>query len=111
MIAGGIKYKEQRFNPVATGVSSVLFFIAIIGAFSPSIFYKAFGGYTQRCEGCVEVEVNGTITTTCIQCHYYQVDMDKDPLFVNVCIYRVRAFLFWKCCGVFILLFGRWLLK
>lgn len=33
MIAGGIKYKEQRFNPIATGVGSLLFFVAIIGKF------------------------------------------------------------------------------
>lgn len=123
MIAGGIKYKEQRFNPVATGVGSLLFFVAIIGkstflktypyakknpssrfffsrgfgvkifqfsniflgAFTPSIFYKAFGGYKQRCVGCVEVDDgNGNITTTCSQCHYYQVEMDKDPLFTEV---------------------------
>lgn len=30
-LAGGIKYKEQRFSPAVAGVSSVLLIIAIIG--------------------------------------------------------------------------------
>eukprot|EP01126_Amoeba_proteus_P036514 TRINITY_DN3728_c0_g1_i1.p1 TRINITY_DN3728_c0_g1~~TRINITY_DN3728_c0_g1_i1.p1 ORF type:complete len:663 (-),score=117.89 TRINITY_DN3728_c0_g1_i1:1323-3311(-) len=85
MIAGGIKYKQQKFNTTATGVSSVLFFVAIIGAFFPSIFYKAFGGYQQVCTGCV---VNGS-SHTCEQCHYVQTGMDKDPLFTDGVLYLI----------------------
>jgi uncharacterized membrane protein YccF (DUF307 family) len=39
MLAGGIKYKEQRFSPAVAGVSSVLLVISVIGsAFSPLSF-------------------------------------------------------------------------
>lgn len=31
MIAGGFKYSEQKFNPRAAGVGSLLLFIAIVG--------------------------------------------------------------------------------
>jgi len=31
MVAGGLKYKEQRFNPASAGVSSVLLLISVIG--------------------------------------------------------------------------------
>jgi len=33
MIAGGIKYKEQRFSPAVAGVSSVLLIVSVIGNF------------------------------------------------------------------------------
>ena len=32
MIAGGIKYKEQRFSPAVAGVSSVLLLVSVIGS-------------------------------------------------------------------------------
>ena len=35
MIAGGIKYKEQRFSPAVAGVSSVLLLVSVIGTSSP----------------------------------------------------------------------------
>lgn len=31
MVAGGVKFKNQRFNATAAGVSSVLLIVAIIG--------------------------------------------------------------------------------
>jgi hypothetical protein len=31
MVAGGLKYKEQHFNPAAAGVTSVLLLISVIG--------------------------------------------------------------------------------
>jgi len=81
MIAGGLKYKEQRFNPSGTGVGSLLFFMAIVGAFSPSIFYKAFGGYHEVCVNC-----SWTNETTkeweCLQCYQVQ-EPDTDPIFVD----------------------------
>jgi Ca2+:H+ antiporter len=52
MIAGGIKYKEQKFNPVAAGASSLLLFIAVVGIFSPTIWYQVYGGYNQSCNQC-----------------------------------------------------------
>jgi Ca2+/H+ antiporter len=30
---GGLKYKEQKFNPVAAGVSSVMLIVSVAGEF------------------------------------------------------------------------------
>ncbi len=38
MFAGGLKFKEQRFNPVAAGVSSSLLIIAFAGVALPAIY-------------------------------------------------------------------------
>lgn len=38
MFAGGLKYKEQRFNPVAAGVSASLLIIAFAGVSLPALY-------------------------------------------------------------------------
>jgi Ca2+:H+ antiporter len=38
MIAGGLKYTEQRFNPLAAGVSASLLFIAVAGVSLPALY-------------------------------------------------------------------------
>ena len=63
MIAGGIKWKEQKFNPVAAGASSLLLFIAVVGMFSPTIWYQVYGGYNQSCNECQLVWGSVPITT------------------------------------------------
>eukprot|EP01125_Pyxidicula_operculata_P013873 TRINITY_DN459_c1_g1_i1.p1 TRINITY_DN459_c1_g1~~TRINITY_DN459_c1_g1_i1.p1 ORF type:complete len:723 (-),score=152.84 TRINITY_DN459_c1_g1_i1:166-2166(-) len=83
MIVGGIKYKEQHFNAKAAGVSSILLFIAIIGAFSPTIFYHVFGRYSQKCTNCITTfdDVTNTTQMVCSDCHYFQDNVDHDPAF------------------------------
>ena len=63
MVFGGIKYKDQKFNPVAAGASSLLLFIAVVGIFSPTIWYQVYGGYNQSCNQCqlVWATINGTM--------------------------------------------------
>jgi Ca2+:H+ antiporter len=61
MIAGGIKWKEQKFNPVAAGASSLLLFIAVVGIFSPTIWYQVYGGYNQSCNQCQLVWGNSSL--------------------------------------------------
>lgn len=53
MLAGGIKYRQQRFSSAAAGVSIVLLFVSLIGAFIPTIFYNLFGARTLACQECV----------------------------------------------------------
>jgi Ca2+:H+ antiporter len=48
MIFGGLKHKEQRFNPITAGVSSILLITSIIGAFTPTIFHSTFGQYGNK---------------------------------------------------------------
>jgi len=72
MIAGGIRYHEQKFNPTAATVSSLLLFVAIIGAFTPTIWYHVFGVYGLDCHTCLmenftDSDGNGT-RMICFDC-------------------------------------------
>lgn len=85
MIIGGIKYSNQRFNPKAASVSSILLFVAIIGAFSPTIFYHSFGSYTQTCDTCTfNIDENNVSKVNCINCHYVQDEEATDQLYSKV---------------------------
>ncbi|KAL9656640.1 hypothetical protein ABK040_002911 [Willaertia magna] len=53
MLVGGIKYKQQYFNRHSAGVSSILLFIAVLGAFTPAVFYQLFGANTLQCGQCL----------------------------------------------------------
>jgi Ca2+:H+ antiporter len=52
MIIGGIRHKEQKFNRVSAGVSSLLLFVALIGVFTPTLFQRVYGGYELKCSAC-----------------------------------------------------------
>jgi Ca2+:H+ antiporter len=43
MCFGAIKRKTQRFNVKSAGVTSTMMLFAIIGAFSPTLFYQIYG--------------------------------------------------------------------
>eukprot|EP01125_Pyxidicula_operculata_P022220 TRINITY_DN896_c0_g1_i3.p1 TRINITY_DN896_c0_g1~~TRINITY_DN896_c0_g1_i3.p1 ORF type:complete len:327 (-),score=74.72 TRINITY_DN896_c0_g1_i3:73-1053(-) len=97
MIAGGIKYKQQKFNQISTGVSSIMLFIAVVGMFSPTIFYHAFGRYEQNCDSCDFMNYGDDNVThvICIGCHYSQQSWQSDPLFskVRILMYFTAALL------------------
>ncbi|ELR13423.1 uncharacterized protein ACA1_244530 [Acanthamoeba castellanii str. Neff] len=95
MIAGGLKYHEQRFSSRAAGVSSVLLIVSIIGVFGPTMYWQVNGDTTFSCDVCVPKD-NSTIPLACTQCHTSPVDFYKDPLFQNTAqplIYAVAAIL------------------
>lgn len=79
MIAGGLRFKSLKFNTQAAGVGSLLFYVAIIGAFTPTIFYTAFNGYKQQCFNCTDYLINGSTETICDRCYYLPIS--HDPLF------------------------------
>eukprot|EP01132_Coremiostelium_polycephalum_P002081 gene2081-2567_t len=91
MIIGGIKHKEQRFNPAVMGVSTVLLMIAVVGAFAPTLFYKVYGRYTLACSDCIEDQ--GTIN--CSNCGYIQKNLDDDPVYTT----KART-LMYICSGI-----------
>lgn len=89
-IAGGLKYHNQNFNPVAAGVGSILLFISIVGAFTPTVFYHSFGQFSQACSMCVfnminstEDGKNGSAAVICHNCHASQssASIHQDPLY------------------------------
>jgi len=43
MLAGGLKYKEQRFNKDAAGLSSTMLIIAVVGLAMPSLYNMVVG--------------------------------------------------------------------
>jgi len=91
MIVGGIKHKEQRFNPAIMGVSNVLLLIAVIGAFFPTLFYKIYGNYSLSCSACVTE--NGTMN--CGSCAYVQGNLNDDPIYTQ----KART-LMYICAGI-----------
>src|SRR6478672_11137416 len=42
-LLGGLRFKEQRFNPVATRAYSTMMFVAAVSMTVPSAFNRAFG--------------------------------------------------------------------
>lgn len=52
MLVGGLKRKEQRFNVKSAGVTGTLMIMALIGAFTPTLFQQIYGGYELRCQSC-----------------------------------------------------------
>jgi Ca2+:H+ antiporter len=82
MIFGGIKYKEQRFSPAVAGVSSVLLFISIIGAFTPTISWIVYGGYSFTCDTCTVNSI--TMKQECQDCYFGRaIDYDKSPVYIH----------------------------
>jgi len=81
MVIGGIKYKEQRFNPAVAGVSSVLLVISVVGAFSPTLFYMLYGNYQLSCQSCTPLGPDGQFD--CTHCKEVQIDLDNDPVYVG----------------------------
>lgn len=53
MVFGGLRYREQYFNRYAAGVSSILLFIAVVGAFLPCVYFIFFGAQELRCGQCL----------------------------------------------------------
>ncbi|UPL01753.1 hypothetical protein LCI18_012687 [Fusarium solani-melongenae] len=52
MCFGALKRKTQRFNSKSAGVTSTMLLFAIIGVFSPTLFYAVYGTHVMRCRGC-----------------------------------------------------------
>ncbi|RKL04553.1 hypothetical protein BFJ68_g10946 [Fusarium oxysporum] len=52
MCFGALKRKTQRFNAKSAGVTSTMLLFAIMGVFSPTIFYAIYGTYVMKCGSC-----------------------------------------------------------
>ncbi|KAG0181222.1 hypothetical protein DFQ29_009012 [Apophysomyces sp. BC1021] len=92
MVSSGTRRKEQKFNAKSAGVTSTMLIMAIIGALTPTLFYKTFGSIELRCTGCPEVNA-GTIS--CSQCYYDQMNPTIDPVYQN----SVKP-LTWICAAI-----------
>lgn len=52
MCFGALKRKTQRFNSKSAGVTSTMLLFAVVGVFSPTLFYAVYGTHVMRCRGC-----------------------------------------------------------
>ncbi|PVU98657.1 hypothetical protein BB559_001364 [Furculomyces boomerangus] len=99
MIAGGIKYKEQKFNQKSAGVTATLIIMSIIAAFAPTLFYHTYGRWELKCSidgSALKSSTTDQATLMNIgQCVQIPVRPTKDPLYFSV----VRPFSF-ICAGI-----------
>eukprot|EP01100_Stratorugosa_tubuloviscum_P016061 TRINITY_DN992_c0_g1_i2.p1 TRINITY_DN992_c0_g1~~TRINITY_DN992_c0_g1_i2.p1 ORF type:complete len:398 (-),score=158.53 TRINITY_DN992_c0_g1_i2:193-1386(-) len=80
MMVGGIKYKQQNYNRTATGVSSILLLISVVGAFTPTIFYTAYGSYVLDCGDCETLDQS---SWRCSHCSWTEGNFVTDPIYVS----------------------------
>lgn len=96
MVAGGVgRWKEQRFNVKSAGVSTVLLIMAMIGAFTPTLFYQTFGKHELYCDACpgLEPAANndnhsaGGLSTALLRCTGCTYELPKntgtDPFYIS----------------------------
>ncbi|GAA6064012.1 hypothetical protein JCM10212_005495, partial [Sporobolomyces blumeae] len=85
MIGGAFKRKEQRFNARSAGVTSMMLIVAVIGVFTPTLFYEIYGSFQLTCSDC-DVN-NGSGPTSCRTCYYEHIDPADDPFYLSTVQY------------------------
>ncbi|GAA5906066.1 calcium/hydrogen antiporter [Sporobolomyces salmoneus] len=85
MIGGAFKRKEQRFNARSAGVTSMMLIVAVIGVFTPTLFYEIYGSFQLTCSDCDVM--NGSGPTSCRTCYYEHIDPADDPFYLSTVQY------------------------
>ncbi len=57
ILAGGLKYKEQKFNRTAASMSATLLALSAIGLMVPAVFHWITGGTTTEAELSLEIAI------------------------------------------------------
>lgn len=79
MCFGALKRKTQRFNVKSAGVTSTMMLFAMIGAFSPTLFYQIYGSHELRCHDCAPVD--NAADRDCRRCFFSQVPTVQDRFY------------------------------
>ena len=82
MCFGAIKRKTQRFNVRSAGVTSTMLLFAVIGAFSPTLFYQIYGAQEMSCHQCTD-ESGNPLDRDCRRCFFAQVPAVQDSFYQN----------------------------
>ncbi|KAL9050196.1 MAG: hypothetical protein Q9162_006791 [Coniocarpon cinnabarinum] len=82
MCFGAIKRKTQRFNQRSAGVTSTMLLFAVIGAFSPTLFYQIYGAHEMSCHQCKD-EMGAPLDRDCRRCFFAQIPAVRDPFYQN----------------------------
>ena len=75
MFSGGVVFKERSFNSKSAGITSTLLIMALIGAFTPSIYQDLYGSFSLNCESCNQIPNN------CTGCKMLRIHPNNDPLY------------------------------
>ncbi|KAF3037317.1 hypothetical protein E8E12_002724 [Didymella heteroderae] len=86
MCFGALKRKTQRFNVKSAGVTSTMLLFAVIGAFSPTLFYRIYGSHELNCRQCVHVHphmghMEPSAERDCRRCYYSQTPALHDRFY------------------------------
>ncbi|KAJ3282018.1 hypothetical protein HK104_011148 [Borealophlyctis nickersoniae] len=103
MFAGGLKRKEQKFNAKSAGVTSTMLIMALIGAFTPTLFQEVFGEVEIRCGEC---PLPSTATgVECKRCRVVAPHPTDDPVYKS----STRPLMYF-CAGSLVLVYavGLW---
>ncbi|RSL79099.1 hypothetical protein CEP51_007636 [Fusarium floridanum] len=103
MCFGALMRKTQRFNSKSAGVTSTMLPFAIIGVFSPTLFYAVYGTHVMRCRGCSykptqNLMVNSRSIASCRTCSISR-ELDIDG---NLYVHVLRPFSYF-CAGLLLL--------
>ncbi|KXL45728.1 MAG: hypothetical protein FE78DRAFT_90217 [Acidomyces sp. 'richmondensis'] len=95
MCFGAIKRKTQRFNVKSAGVTSTMLLFAVIGAFSPTLFYQIYGSHELYCHQCTSSQVGGR---DCRRCYFAQIPAVQDRFFLEA----VRPYIWFAAVCLFL---------
>ena len=104
MCFGAIKRKTQRFNQRSAGVTSTMLLFAVIGAFSPTLFYQIYGAHEMSCHQCKD-EFGAPLDRDCRRCFFAQIPAVGDPFYQNA----VRPYIWFASILLFLsYIIGLW---
>lgn len=95
MCFGAIKRKTQRFNVKSAGVTSTMLLFAVIGAFSPTLFYQIYGSHELYCRQCTSSQERGR---DCRRCYFAQIPAVQDRFFLEA----VRPYIWFAAVCLFL---------
>ncbi|EEU34197.1 uncharacterized protein NECHADRAFT_101770 [Fusarium vanettenii 77-13-4] len=103
MCFGALKRKTQRFNSKSAGVTSTMLLFAIIGVFSPTLFYAVYGTHVLRCRGCFYTTQSLTVNSqrSMANCRTCSISEELD-LYGYLYVHVLRPFSYF--CAALLLL-------
>ncbi|KAF2232482.1 hypothetical protein EV356DRAFT_525182 [Viridothelium virens] len=97
MCFGALKRKTQRFNVKSAGVTSTMLLFAIIGSFSPTLFYQIYGSHELNCHQCIEVDLVGA-DRDCRRCYFSQTPAIHDRFYIEA----IRPYIWFAAVCLFL---------
>jgi Ca2+:H+ antiporter len=96
MCFGAFKRKTQRFNVKSAGVTTTMLLFAVIGAFSPTLFYQIYGSHELNCHACVHSR--DPSDRDCRRCYFSQSPSLRDRFYLDA----VRPYTYFSAILLFL---------